>query len=146
VKKVAKSFFHRLKKHDHGVSLIEFAIVIPLLLVLVMGIIEFGWVYNGYITLHGATREGARMASIYRLLPGDEDYTGYIETEVKKHATNTLQIENVRVIPFEMGANPNRTKGIRVEADGKISLLLGIPLIPLDNPFEFSAQTTMRLE
>ena len=142
-----KSFFRRFKKNDRGVSLIEFTILAPFLLILVMGIVEFGWIYNGYITLNGATREGARIASIYTALPGDPDYTGYIEAEVQKHATNTLQINAVNVEPYEEGQGNNKTKRVRVEADGSISLLLrGNPFVPLPDPFKISAQTTMRLE
>jgi len=144
---VAKIFFRRLKINDRGASLIEFALVTPLLLALVLGIIEFGWVYNGYITLNGATREGARIATIYKLLPVDEGYTGYIEAEVQKHETNTLQINNIRIIPIDEGQGNNATRMVRVEVDGSISLLLGgIPFIPIDDPFDLSAQTTMRLE
>jgi len=143
---LAKNLLRRLKKNDRGASLIEFAIVAPLLIVLFMGIIEFGWVYNGYITLNGATREGARIASIYKAMPGDPDYTNYIIDEVMKHETNTLEITNIRVTSVEVGASAYRTNGVRVEADGRISLLLGIPLIPIPNPFNFTAQTTMSLE
>lgn len=144
---MVNNLFRQLKKNDRGASLIEFALVTPLLLALVMGIIEFGWVYNGYITLNGATREGARVATIYKMLPGEEGYTGYIEDEVQKHETNTLQINAVNVHSHEEGQGENATKSVRVEAEGSISLLLGgIPFIPLPDPFEIAAQTTMRLE
>ncbi len=144
---MAKNFFRRFKINDRGASLIEFALVTPLLLALVMGIIEFGWVYNGYITLNGATREGARIAAIFKILPGEEGYTGYIEDEVQKHETNTLQINDIRIIPIAEGQGNNATKRVRVEVDGSISLLLGgIPFIPIEDPFDLSAQTTMRLE
>ena len=145
---MVKLFLNLLKKNDRGASMIEFAIVTPLLLIpLVVGIIEFGWIYNGYISLNGATREGARVASIYKVLPGDDEYNDYIISEVKKHATNTLEINDIRVIPVEVGVNPHKTKGVRVEADGRINLLFGgIPFFPVHDPFNVTAQTTMSLE
>ncbi len=42
----------------------EFALVVPLLLVLLLGILEFGRVYNAQITLAQAAREGARVMAI----------------------------------------------------------------------------------
>jgi len=34
---------------EKGQALIEFSLVLPVLLVLVMGIVEFGWLYTGYL-------------------------------------------------------------------------------------------------
>ena len=48
-----------------GQSLVEFAIVLTPLLLLMMGTIQLGLVFNAYISLNNATREAARAASIY---------------------------------------------------------------------------------
>ncbi len=53
-----------LKKRSKGQALIEFALVLPLLLLLVMGIIDFGLIMQQYLTLQHGVREGARMASV----------------------------------------------------------------------------------
>ncbi|NOS99729.1 MAG: pilus assembly protein [Phycisphaerales bacterium] len=45
-----------------GAALVEFAVVLPLLLVLLFGIIEFGWVFMVRQSLSSAAREGCRMA------------------------------------------------------------------------------------
>lgn len=59
-----KAICIRLKKSEKGVSLIEFALVLPILLALLIGIVEFGWILNGHITVTGAAREGARVAVV----------------------------------------------------------------------------------
>ncbi len=46
--------------------MVEFAIVVPLLLVIVFGIFQFGAVYNDYVTLTDATRVAARKAAVSR--------------------------------------------------------------------------------
>ena len=56
--------FSRYKKHESGQSLVEFALVLPILVMLIMGLIEFGWIFNGQITLTSAAREGARAAVV----------------------------------------------------------------------------------
>jgi Flp pilus assembly protein TadG len=53
-----------LKKRSKGQALVEFALVLPLLLLLVMGIIDFGLIMQQYLTLQHSVREGARMASV----------------------------------------------------------------------------------
>ena len=44
--------------------MVELAIILPLFLVLVFGVIEFGLTYNNLITLRQGVREGARQGSV----------------------------------------------------------------------------------
>ncbi len=47
-----------------GQSLVEFAIMLPVMMILVFGIVEFGMGLRAYISLTNATREGARFAAV----------------------------------------------------------------------------------
>jgi Flp pilus assembly protein TadG len=49
---------------ERGAAAVEFAIILPILVLLVMGIIEFGRAYNATIELTGAVREGARELAL----------------------------------------------------------------------------------
>ncbi len=49
---------------DRGATAVEFALLVPLLLLLVFGIIDFGRALNAQITITQAAREGARLASL----------------------------------------------------------------------------------
>jgi Flp pilus assembly protein TadG len=49
---------------ERGAAAVEFAILLPLLLLLVLGTIEFGRAYNAQITLTNAAREGVRVMAI----------------------------------------------------------------------------------
>jgi Flp pilus assembly protein TadG len=51
-------------KSEQGVSLVEFAFVLPFFLVFVMGIVEFGRGFNIYHNITNACREGARLAAM----------------------------------------------------------------------------------
>ncbi len=55
----------RVKEHQRrkGQTLAEFAITLPILLILVFGIIEFGRVFQAWVTLQNAARTAARYAS-----------------------------------------------------------------------------------
>jgi Flp pilus assembly protein TadG len=48
-----------------GQSLVEFALVLMPLFVILLGIIQFGFVFNSYVTITNATREGARTGTVY---------------------------------------------------------------------------------
>jgi Flp pilus assembly protein TadG len=49
---------------DSGASAVEFALVVPILLLLVFGIIDYGFVFSQQSTLNNGVREGARRAVV----------------------------------------------------------------------------------
>jgi Flp pilus assembly protein TadG len=51
-------------RSEHGQSLTEFALALPLLALLLFAVIQFGIVFNNYVTLTDATRAGARKAIV----------------------------------------------------------------------------------
>lgn len=55
----------KIFKNEKAQSTVEFALVLPLLLILLLGIVEFGWFLNAKITITSAAREGARVYAIY---------------------------------------------------------------------------------
>jgi Flp pilus assembly protein TadG len=55
-------------KNEQGQTMTEFALVLPILVVLLFGIIQFGIAFNNYVTLTDAVRAGARKAAVSRNL------------------------------------------------------------------------------
>jgi Flp pilus assembly protein TadG len=53
-------------RSEEAAQLVEFALVLPMLLLVVLGIAEFGFIFQRYEVVTNAAREGARMA----VLPG----------------------------------------------------------------------------
>jgi len=51
-------------RSDAGAELIEFALAFPLLLLVVFGIIDFGFLFQQYEVVTNAAREGARIATL----------------------------------------------------------------------------------
>ena len=49
---------------DRGASLVEFAILAPLLILLLFGIIDFGWAMGNYNDVRHGAREAARLAAV----------------------------------------------------------------------------------
>lgn len=52
------------RRQERGAAAVEFALLVPILFVLVFGMIDFGWAINRNTVVNNATREGVRMASL----------------------------------------------------------------------------------
>jgi Flp pilus assembly protein TadG len=60
------------KKREQGQTMAEFALVLPVLAILLFGIIQFGIAFNNYLAVTDAVRAGARQAAVARYLPPGE--------------------------------------------------------------------------
>lgn len=79
----------RYIKNNRGQALVEFALIIPVLLLLVVGVMEFGLVINQYMVMAEAAREGARSAA----LGGSNDtVTTVVKTAASSIDTSQLTI------------------------------------------------------
>jgi Flp pilus assembly protein TadG len=56
-----RSRLRRLVRSESGAELIEFSLTLPLLLLIVLGIMEFGLMFREYEIVTNAAREGARV-------------------------------------------------------------------------------------
>ena len=48
------------QRHEHGQGMVEFALVVPVFMLLLLGMLEFGFLLNHNMTIAYASREGAR--------------------------------------------------------------------------------------
>ena len=75
----------RKMRQEQGQTMVEFALVMPVLLLVIFGIIQFGVLYNDYISLTDATRVGARKAAVSRQT---SDPVGLAKTAVRNAASD----------------------------------------------------------
>ena len=54
-----------LRRNEAGQAMVEMALVLPILLILIGGIVDFGWLFYNQLSLTNAAREGARYAVIH---------------------------------------------------------------------------------
>jgi Flp pilus assembly protein TadG len=108
------------RANDRGAAAVEFALVLPLLLILIFGIIDFGRLLNAKITLTEAAREGARATA---LLGGDAG------SERARAAADGYAIEDPAVAPCPSSPGPDDDATVTVTYEFQfitpISLLLG---------------------
>jgi Flp pilus assembly protein TadG len=70
----------RTIKNEQGQTMVEFAFVLPILLVMLFGIIQFGIIFNNYVALTDAARAASRKGAVSRNASdpkGDCEATGY---------------------------------------------------------------------
>ena len=86
----------RRLKGEEGQDIVEFALVLPILMVLLFGIIDFGWIFFSTAMVGNAAREGARFAVMnYEdcvTTPGDySTLNGHVLTNVMDTLPGYLQ-------------------------------------------------------
>ena len=55
----------RRREARSGQALVEFALIVPVFLLLLLGLLEFGFIFDHAMTVSYATREGARSGAAY---------------------------------------------------------------------------------
>jgi Flp pilus assembly pilin Flp len=124
--------FRRLLQRDHGAAAIEFALVVPLLLMLLLGIVSFGFALNAHVTLTQASREGVRALA---LKTGD----GITET---KAAAVGLDPTKVIVTPTPCPASVLPSSRAQVYATYQVPLT--IPFYSGPTSIDLKARAVMR--
>ena len=122
---------------EKGAAVVELAVVLPLLLTLVFGIIEFGWIFMVRETLVNASREGCRVA----VLQGstEQDVRDQVSASMAGASLTSYSVEITSSTP----TNPSETVKVLIPyAD--VSLLGGYFFGSTD--FNLAATTVMRKE
>lgn len=122
---------------EKGQALVEFALVLPILLMLLCGIIDFGWIYYNQITLNNAAREGARYAVIHY-----DPSTDWKEASENRMINNMVGVNSATAIvsdPIGQQITASVTAEPKI-LTGFTSVILGKQTITLH------ARCTMRLE
>jgi uncharacterized protein (UPF0333 family) len=121
-----------------GQALVEMAFVLPIMLLVLMGIFEFGSIFNTYLILTNASREGARVASVGG---SDADVINSIH-----NATNIL--DPTKLIITIDPTEGNRSRGLPISVTATYNLNIISPIIDtiIPNPFPLSSKTVTRTE
>jgi hypothetical protein len=140
----------KLRRNSSGQSLVEFAIVLPLLLLVFFGIFEFGRFYFTKLTLQHAVREATRFAVTGNTLTDPEtgepiDRAGSILQVILKNTDQfDVDLAGIRITPAD-GGGPEDI--VRVEVDFRYDLTLPLVrgIVP-DGHVDLSFSTAMRNE
>jgi Flp pilus assembly protein TadG len=126
---------------ERGAAAVEFALVLPLLILLIFGIVAFSIAYNNKQALHAAAREGARLAS----LPTTT------ETEIEDRVTSSLEgvvTSSTPIIAIDPDIDQpclDRT-GETVEVSVSADVNVNIPLWPGSSTVTMTGKGEFRCE
>ena len=77
-------------RREDGQSLVEFALMLPVLLLILTGILKFGLMFNNYITLTDSVRNGARTLALGRGMQGNPCAPAILQAEGSASPTINL--------------------------------------------------------
>lgn len=110
-------------RREDGAAAVEFALILPVFLALLLGMIDFGFAFNAKIGITQAAREGARVVA----LGGD---AGAMQTRVDEALATNGQIDDLSV-QLVAGCASGATGAAHVRVTGSVATLLPIDDIEL---------------
>ncbi len=122
---------------EKGASAVEFAIILPILIILIFAIVQFGIAFNKYIAVTHAVREGARLAAVGLYEDPDFDFEQAVRDSAPTIDIDTITVEN----PDGMAIGNPVVVTVTVE-----TFFINIPLGGSWGPFQLESQATMRRE
>jgi hypothetical protein len=146
---------------DRGQSLAEFAIVAPILLILVFGIIDFGLGLRAYISVSSATREGARYAAVGNTAGtfssgGSGECNGSSSSTVVGKTCSTLKglnLDNIEEVTVSYPDGKAPGESVIVEMDYRYEYITPVQRVvnflsggSISDTLTITAKTDMRLE
>ncbi len=133
---------------ERGAELVEFALAMPILLVILAGILDMGFLFKNYAIVTNAAREGARMAA----LPGWDEPAVITRVNTYLTAGGYDGTATTVVAPVVLATAGGRSiSGIKVTVAAPHTFIILGPMLALISSSEFSnttlhAAATMRVE
>ena len=127
----------KVNNRREGQAVVEFALVLPVLILIIVGIIEFGLLMNNYLVVTYAAREGARSAALGGTLT--------TVTTTAKTAASTIDHGSLTVTMSP--ATPTAGSSVTVTVTNPVQFIT--PMIAAffpSNPYPVSGQAVMRVE
>ena len=135
-----KRLIKKLRRSENGQAMVEMALVLPILLLLVGGIIDFGWLFYNKLALNNAAREGARYAAIHYHL--STDWTSDVQL-----ALDLMDEVYSGVDGATASVNTPENSTITAEMKARVPILTGIASTILGRDYiDMVGTCTMRLE
>lgn len=133
---------HRLRRRDQGQALVEFALVAPVLLFLLLGIVDLARAWNVYQVLTDAGREGTRVAVV------DNGSTDAQVRDLIKQAAARAGIEIADpAITITQGAARGEPTTVNIQYGHELRWVgWALGLFGADRTINFNVVSTMRRE
>ena len=114
-----------------GQAMLEFALVLPVLILVLMGMLEFGRVMHEYMLVTEAARIGARAAVV-----NANDAT--VRSQIMS-AVPAIESANITIVRGANSGDP-----VKVTVKGRVTIITPIIGAILPNPFTITESAVMR--
>ncbi len=141
-----RPFRRTARTKTRGVAIVEFALIAPLLFLLLFGIIEFGFVFNDYQSVRQGVRDATRSAVVNNVSncsagDGTDDLMCLVEQRIGLPGDTRVRIDVTAANP----GIPGDRGSIKVCVQRQIRSVTGIVSPFLNNRY-ISTEVTMRVE
>ena len=138
-----KIFRKRRDKKEDGQSTVEFAMILPVFLLILCGIIDFGWLFYNQLSLNNACREGARYAVVNT---SDGSDMQAIITHIENSSKNVFDKDGVDInIAYSIPGDP--TAGdVTVTLQAEINFFTPVLSSVLGKTKTLNSTVTMKVE
>lgn len=135
--------FHDFRRTEKGQAIVEMALILPILLLLVFGIVEFGRILQTYMIVTDLSREGARAGAVGKT---DLEISSVVDNNAASAGLDTSN-PDYSVVITPAAAGP-RARGTPVTVQVNYSVDIIAPVIGsiIGDPYVLISQTTMRVE
>jgi len=123
-------------KRQNGQAVVEFVIVLPILLMLLLGITQFGLAFHNYLSITDATRVGARAAAVKR--------TADPCTVARAAIQDTVSAPQWTEISSRITCTAGTNVGDQIKLEVKYPFSIGLPGFSASG--DMTATATERLE
>jgi Flp pilus assembly protein TadG len=127
---------------ERGQAAVEFAMVVPLLCLVIIAILHFGKVMNYWLDLNHVASEGARKAAV-NTFDSDAEYDAYLRTRLE---TGELRAGGTASIPNPSTINVCLPEGSDVGDPVTVQVAAGYSLPFIGATVTLRGSATMRLE
>lgn len=133
-------FSKKISKGENGQSLVEFALIVPIIIFILLAVIEYGWMLNAKITLTSAAREGARVAAVTNKNPGTKALNAVKESA---QGLSGLTISDGGVLYSIEEDVSNNVRNVVIDVTATMNPIIGLYIT---SPVTMEATAVMRLE
>lgn len=134
--------FRNLYKNQKGQAVVEFALILPVLMLIICGLIEGGWMFSNQLAINNASREGARIGVIYSK---DSNQLQIIQNKVLEIVPNFMK-DKVSVLASYTNPTTPRSGDISVDVTYNVTPLTPITSVFIGDDFKLSSKCIMKLE
>jgi Flp pilus assembly protein TadG len=126
----------KLSRDTRGQALVEFALVLPLVILLLMAIFEFGSIFHSYLVITNASRDGARIGIV-------GEYTD--EEDLKQKVKDMCAALDQSEITVDVNSD-SVLRRMQVQVTYKVHPFTPVLSAILPDPVVLKSKTTMRIE